>query len=489
MEKKKRVFTVLAIDGGGVRGIVPARVLQEIEERTGKPACELFDMIGGFSTGAIVATGLTVPDDNNPSKPKFTAKQMKEFYFEYAQKIFPEMAFKSLRQLSSTSVYDPKPLEAVLEKHFGDARMNESLTHLFIAATDIKNFKPVLIRHIKGEKDTTPEGWSSMLYKEAVRATTTAPTYFPAKYYQTNPNPDMPIITHRHALIDGGFFGGHMMRRMLTQAKKIAPPDADIVVVHIGTGNIDNSLSPDEYNKLGPLGLLSKSKGSIILTLAMNMTTHDVAADLKDEIGDRFISFNGYIKFQDKKNSPSAPMDDASTANLKKLEKFAEEVIADNDLQLQRLCALLEQRSLANDQHVESRAALKRLTEILEEVKTVKSLTKLYRKILRHASEIPDARDKGDEDIEIRDLVSKLTDKHKEDLDRIYNVLQDKLENQNGVLNSIKETGDNLNKFFKKIGGPFNENAKKDNGANDNDKKPPAAAHINNKKKKGPGWF
>ena len=79
MDSKKRVFTVLVIDGGGVRGIVPARILQEIEERTGKPVSELFDLVAGASTGAIVAAGLVIPDPADPSKPRFSDVALLKF--------------------------------------------------------------------------------------------------------------------------------------------------------------------------------------------------------------------------------------------------------------------------------------------------------------------------------------------------------------------------------------------------------------------------
>src|SRR3954447_6363322 len=55
---------VLAIDGGGIRGIIPALVLADLEERTGRPIASLFDLIAGTSTGGILACALTVPDAN-----------------------------------------------------------------------------------------------------------------------------------------------------------------------------------------------------------------------------------------------------------------------------------------------------------------------------------------------------------------------------------------------------------------------------------------
>lgn len=484
MDKKKRVFTVLAIDGGGVRGLTSARILQEIEERTGKPISELFDLIGANSTGAILGAGLVIPDPDEPEKPKYSAQEIKNYYHRDAPRIFPEMRFKSIRKLSSGALYDPKPLEEALERKLGETRLHDSLTSLMIPATDIKNFRPVWIKHIKGQKDSSPEGWSSMYLKDAVRATTTAPTFFPAKYYETTPNEDMPDVTHRHALIDGGFFSGNLMRRLLTQAKKLAPEGAEIVVVHIGTGNVENALSPEEFNKLGPLGLVSKANGSLILSLVLNMGAMDIATDLKEEIGDNFFSFDGCIAPEDDADSPSNSMDDASEHNLQLLEKFGEKIIADNETEMDRMCDILKHRLFAKERHLDSKEALVKLTEKLESAKTVKSLTRTYRKILRYSSGMADEKPEY-RDPELQALALRLEDNHKNDLDRIYNVLQDKLENQSQILNSIRQAGDDLTQITRKIFvDPFKPDQPPPNtpdapppGSNDNPK-PPAAQHT-----------
>lgn len=52
--------TLLSIDGGGMRGVIPIMILKYLEERTGKPAYDLFDMVAGTSTGAIIAAGLGI---------------------------------------------------------------------------------------------------------------------------------------------------------------------------------------------------------------------------------------------------------------------------------------------------------------------------------------------------------------------------------------------------------------------------------------------
>ena len=77
---------VLSIDGGGVRGIIPARILQEIETRTGKHTSQLFNIISGTSTGGLLALGITKP--NKEGNPGFFAENIVELYMERSREIF-----------------------------------------------------------------------------------------------------------------------------------------------------------------------------------------------------------------------------------------------------------------------------------------------------------------------------------------------------------------------------------------------------------------
>src|SRR5690554_4752392 len=70
-EGSPSMFRILSIDGGGIRGVIPAMVLTAIEEKAGRPIADLFDLIAGTSTGGIIAVGLAVRDDRG--KPRFSA--------------------------------------------------------------------------------------------------------------------------------------------------------------------------------------------------------------------------------------------------------------------------------------------------------------------------------------------------------------------------------------------------------------------------------
>jgi uncharacterized protein len=91
------LIRVLSIDGGGIRGIIPAMVLAEIEKRTKKPISELFGLIAGTSTGGILALGLTKPDDRG--RPQYTAEELISLYEKEGATIFSRSPWHQLYSL------------------------------------------------------------------------------------------------------------------------------------------------------------------------------------------------------------------------------------------------------------------------------------------------------------------------------------------------------------------------------------------------------
>src|SRR5512143_3334889 len=79
-------FRVLSIDGGGIRGIIPAMVLDMMEQETGKSTWELFDLIAGTATGGILSMGLTRPGDGGGAM--YSAAQLVELYEQHGKRIF-----------------------------------------------------------------------------------------------------------------------------------------------------------------------------------------------------------------------------------------------------------------------------------------------------------------------------------------------------------------------------------------------------------------
>ncbi|MBK8966789.1 MAG: patatin-like phospholipase family protein [Lewinellaceae bacterium] len=174
---------MLALDGGGIRGAVSLGFIERIEailrERHNNPdllLCDYFDLIGGTSTGAIIATLLATGRSSS---------ELIEMYTSLGGKIFGDKY--SLLQIGSKmkASYDDKPLQEELKKLFGDIRLGDEAirTGLNINAKRADTFSTwSMINHPDAKYYESQEegelGNKDYLLREVVRASTAAPTYF-----------------------------------------------------------------------------------------------------------------------------------------------------------------------------------------------------------------------------------------------------------------------------------------------------------------------
>lgn len=170
-QKKGKKYKILSIDGGGIRGIIPCMVLLYLEKQLGKPLCKVFDFIVGTSTGGIIAIGLTTP--NSKKEPKFNVSDLLQIYTTKAKTVFQE------RDFLGTSVFEAKykssGIDSVLEEFFGETRLSDQIGDFMVSSFNSKtketNFYDKL-GCVQMEDYYT---------KDVARATSAAPTYFPAK--------------------------------------------------------------------------------------------------------------------------------------------------------------------------------------------------------------------------------------------------------------------------------------------------------------------
>ncbi|MEJ7768783.1 MAG: patatin-like phospholipase family protein [Chitinophagaceae bacterium] len=179
--KPKRI---LALDGGGIRGALTLGYLQRIEAILKKQhgnkdsfrLCDYFDLIGGTSTGAIIAACLAIG---------WTVEEIKQRYFELGGKIFAKK-YKWWNIFTIKDIiragYDAGPLEEQLQLVFKEMKLGspEIRTGLCIVAkrADTNSVWP-LINHPKAKYYDSEEGRNKdILLWKAVRASTAAPSYF-----------------------------------------------------------------------------------------------------------------------------------------------------------------------------------------------------------------------------------------------------------------------------------------------------------------------
>src|SRR5918999_5743446 len=118
---------VLAIDGGGIRGLIPAIVLTELERRSGRRVFELFDLIAGTSTGGILACALCAPDP-------LPASELAAIYEEEGPAIFDRSAWQRFRSAEGLldEKYDAGALDRALERFLADKRLADSVPDLIV---------------------------------------------------------------------------------------------------------------------------------------------------------------------------------------------------------------------------------------------------------------------------------------------------------------------------------------------------------------------
>jgi len=93
-ETQQPPIRILSIDGGGIRGIIPALVLARIEQLTNRPIAQLFDLVAGTSTGGILALGLTIP--KFPGRPLYRAKEFVSMFEHEGPRIFSRSMVRTL---------------------------------------------------------------------------------------------------------------------------------------------------------------------------------------------------------------------------------------------------------------------------------------------------------------------------------------------------------------------------------------------------------
>ena len=180
-----KTVKILSIDGGGLRGIVPVRILQKLEQETGKKVYEMFDMIAGTSTGGLIASFLTLKDPKKPNLPLYGLETLAEVYTTKGNVIFPMASnrltkwLRAIRsyfrpQFSSTGINEV--LNQYISKSNQSPRLADALLPILIATYNLKANQPVFFK--TSEAQETP--MANALIFDVCRATSAAPTYLPA---------------------------------------------------------------------------------------------------------------------------------------------------------------------------------------------------------------------------------------------------------------------------------------------------------------------
>lgn len=345
-KKEKRILRILSIDGGGIRGVIPATLLKALEEQTGHRVSEMFHMIAGTSTGGILALGYATPDkikDSNKemevkekliSRPnsKFSSEELGKLYEDHGGQIFTTIK-KNFWGLFGAK-YATTPLRNLLTQKLDKAKLSDSLVDVIVTSYDTERRHPHLFKSWMAKKDSKYD----FLMRDVGLATSAAPTYFKPVNVENKPLFEKDK-RDRYSLIDGGLCANNPTMCALTEAYKryIGGPDLrnidEIMVVSIGTGAARRPIFHAQAQSYGLIGWAKKPLFDILLD--STIVDHQARVMLPERNG-----LQRYYRFQPVLDDDNEAMDNYSANNINTLRYKAEEMTGSHDFQ--NLCKYLK---------------------------------------------------------------------------------------------------------------------------------------------------
>jgi patatin-like phospholipase/acyl hydrolase len=333
------VFRVLAVDGGGIRGYIPALVLAEIEKRAKMPAAKLFDLIVGTSTGGIIGIGVAAG---------MSADELARFYPDYGRRIFggvdrpawqkrvmgygatfgesmgqPARKFGAPwggnKKFGGNARHRANGLEGVLQDVLGERRLSEVAVPLAVTSFDGVTSQPVVF----SSRDAQRDGALDLPLRVAARATSAAPTYFPPCEYEW--------AGRICKFIDGGVWANNPSAVALSEAAALTTARqitaTSILLVSLGTGIAPSGATFNETATW--IGAASDT---------IKTATSVVAGEV---LARRALPPSNFVRLQVVDESVAGAMDDPAPARLAVLKNAADQLAKAEEAQLERLAALL----------------------------------------------------------------------------------------------------------------------------------------------------
>lgn len=341
MTQKKRF--ILSIDGGGVRGLIPLRILESLESRlvhrgVEQPMHAIFDLMAGTSTGGLIAAGLCAPRPGGSNgDAAATISELRDFYEREAREIFTySLSARLARAVTNPfglfdETYDARPLEKLLKERFGWTSMASGLCKLVLTAYDIERRKAVFMTNGLEENGSRPDDY---YFWQAVRATTAAPSYFePARI-------DNLTRKSQETMVDGGVFMNDPTIAAYLEAGKLGWDQDELVILSLGTGRArEHAFRYEEAVSWGALGWMQPSKGVPILSIFSDGQTQTASYQASHLFN--ALPKVSYHRIDGDLEPQAEEFANARPGNILTLNGAADRMIRDNTVLLDKLADLL----------------------------------------------------------------------------------------------------------------------------------------------------
>ena len=314
----KKTIKVLAIDGGGIRGIIPIKILMEIERRLGGDfsITEYFDVMSGTSAGGIIVLMLNIPREDGGIM--YNSRSVHEIYHEFAKDVFVKSIWRSIGSLWGWSgpKYNDYNLTKSLNKVFSKYMLSETVKDVIIPAYNLLDENNFMFRTQRAVEHAERDFYMV----DIAKATSAAPTYFkPAEIEDVH-------TIRKYVMVDGGVSANNPSLSALTYAYSQYKDSVNYFVVSIGTGNYSSPID----KSIGHGGMLGWATNIIPLLMdsVNNVTDYEMM---------QLLPPSNYYRIQIAIDSAHSDLDDATDENIAALEKYADDYISSNGPTLDKI--------------------------------------------------------------------------------------------------------------------------------------------------------
>ena len=320
-----RPFRILSIDGGGIRGLIPALLLAELERRTGRPLRQVFDLFAGTGSGALMALTLAMPE------PAPAAEALTRLFEAHCGRIFHHSLLDELQNPGGgfDEHYAAQGLEEVLAELFGETRLSGCTPEVLVTAYDLEKRHPFLFRSRCARLDPRHD----YPLRTVARAACAAPTYFePVRI-------PWPERYEQDVLVDGSCYASNpalcaFVEHLALAREGQAPPE--VLLVSLGTGRPARALPFDEARDWGPADWTRH-----LMELGADGVADTVDHQLRMLLPPGEKGTPRYYRFQVGLDQDLDGLDNIAPANLEGLQRMGRRLLVAADRELDGLATRL----------------------------------------------------------------------------------------------------------------------------------------------------
>ncbi|MFH1923071.1 MAG: patatin-like phospholipase family protein [Planctomycetota bacterium] len=295
---ERKTYRILSLDGGGIRGLIPAIWLDRLEKMLDRPLWRHFDLVAGTSTGAILACAVAAGIDT---------RRIIDLYSSEGHRVFPSP--RRLARFFRGPKYDGRGLVAALDDVFDAACFGElNVKPTLVTTYDTFTGKPVIFKSDRPRHQ-------KLLVRDVCRASSAAPTYFPPHV--------LKVSGAKVPLIDGGVVANNPTACAIAEAVRASRRNAgdeengrclgNLLVASFGTGDVLRRISGREAQRWG----------TVRWAVPIIDVLFGASSDAVDYIARQLVPQKNFFRFQIPLDHEYERMDNASPENIDVLTHLA----------------------------------------------------------------------------------------------------------------------------------------------------------------------